>query len=171
MDNYIILGLPRNGSQAIIQWIRSQIKDVNYYHNLEMFFEAESDGNNLIRREAINLLEDNNLEIENAKTISMLRNPWNVIASHAQWKVRANGPLYLRKISATKKWLQYYEEYVNTESKIYFIIYDKWFTDIEYRKKISNDLGLEFSDEKFEHVPRSGGGSSFDRKSTRNECA
>ena len=154
------LGLPRNGSQIIIWWIMSQTKDIKYHNNLEMFRENESDGNYLIRRESINLLKDEWRNVADVKIFSMLRNPWNVMASHTQWKIRI--PLYQRKGRACRLWNEYYQEYIKTDSDIYFIIYDKWFTDINYRKKISSDLGLEFSDEKFETVPNAGLGSSFD---------
>jgi len=161
MGNFMVLGLPRSGSQIITGWIKSQTKDTEFYLNLEKFQEAETDGNYLIRREGISLSEDDNWRnVGDAKIFSMLRNPWNMMASHVQWN--KGGALYKRKGRACRLWNEYYEEYLKTDSDIYFIIYDKWVTDINYRKKISSDLGLEFSDEQFERVPGSGGGSSFD---------
>ena len=159
MDNYVFLGLPRNGSQAILQWVMSQIEDVQYYDGKSSLDEL-SDGNNLIRFEGIGFSEFDEKGVSNAKTFSVLRNPWNVMASQVMWRIGV--PLYKRKSRAIKLWEEYYNEYIKKEFGVVFIIYDKWFIDIEYRKEISGKLGLEFSDEMLENVPKAGGGSSFD---------
>ena len=159
MGNYVYLGLPRNGSQAILQWIRSQIPDVKYYEGRLMGSDELSEGNNLIRFESLYFSDYVEKNID-AKTIAVLRNPWNVIASHNKWN--RGGVLYKRKNEAIKIWNDYYNKYLNNDLDILFIIYDKWFSDKEYRKNIINKLGLEFSDEGFETVPKAGGGSSFD---------
>jgi hypothetical protein len=48
-----------------------------------------------------------------------------------------------------------------------FVLYDRWFTDESYRKSISEQLGLEFSDKGLNNVMRVGRGrrwgSSFDK--------
>jgi hypothetical protein len=160
MDNYVFLGLPRSGSQAILQWVMSQIEDVNYYDGKHNSLEELGDGNNLIRFEGLGFSEFRNKDIPNAKTIAVFRNPWNAIASQTQWKIGT--PLYKRRRQAINLWTDYYSEYIKKESDVIFIIYDKWFVDKKYRKEISNKLGLKFSDEKFESVPNAGRGSSFD---------
>ena len=52
----------------------------------------------------------------------------------------------------------------------YFINYNKWFTDIDYRKQICKDLDLIFTDYSINDVSFFGGGSSFDGLSMNN-CA
>ena len=162
MAKYNFLGIPRSGSQAILQWILSQIDNVKFYPRLpEEPIETEYSGNTLIRYEDIQLSKYRDENNGDVIMIGMLRNPWNMMASQVQWGLY-NVPLYKRKKRAIQIWNEYYDEYITQESDIIFIIYDKWFTDIEYRKGISMKLGLTFSDEKFENVPRAGSGSSFD---------
>lgn len=42
------------------------------------------------------------------------------------------------------------------------ISYNKWFSNISYREKISKNMGLKFSDKNINYVPVNGHGSSFD---------
>jgi len=162
MAEYNFLGMSRSGSQAILQWILSQIDDVKYYSQLtEERIKTEYSGNTLIRYENTFLSKYRDEKNSDVITIGMLRNPWNMMASHVRWGLYTI-PLYERKKRVIQIWNDYYDEYINRDSDIIFIIYDKWFTDIEYRKNISKKLGLTFSDEKFENVPRAGSGSSFD---------
>jgi hypothetical protein len=67
---------------------------------------------------------------------------------------------------STDKWIQYAKEYLKKTSHLgkntIVVNYNQWFSDIEYRKKISKKLSLSFTDSGFLEVPHHGGGSSFD---------
>jgi len=52
--------------------------------------------------------------------------------------------------------------------KYYFINYNKYNSDINYRQQVCIDLGLEFTDIAFDYLTPSGGGSSFDSKTGFN---
>jgi hypothetical protein len=91
--------------------------------------------------------------------IIMLRNPWNIAASQIRWSL--DRPNYDRVDVDMDVWDEFYGHYIEQRPNTHFIIFDKWFSDIEYRKKISSDLGLEFSDLNINKVANAGGGSSF----------
>jgi hypothetical protein len=93
--------------------------------------------------------------------IILLRNPWNIAASQIRWSLdRVN---YNRVDRDMVVWNEYHDHYINQNSDTHFIIYDKWFGDIEYRKAISIELGTEFTDINKNKTALAGGGSSFDK--------
>ena len=176
MSDFIVFGIRRGGNHAIAQWLIPQIVGgVKYGHAFTLRgtrdneFIAYGEGENTyIGFEDIRFSEFsenkenwlNGIELNDLKTIMVLRNPWNLIASHVQWKIKR--PLYTRKNKVISLWFDYYNEYEAADKDINFIIYDKWFKDINYRKQISEKLGLEFSDEGLQTVVNIGRGSSFD---------
>jgi len=176
MSDFIVFGIRRGGNHAIAQWLIPQIAGgVKYYHAVSperkennRFTTYGESGNTYVGLENVRVSEFSEnkeelldgIELGEVKTIMILRNPWNVIASHVQWK--SPKLLYLRKKMVGGLLSDYYNEYDVADKDINFIIYDKWFKDINYRKQISEKLGLEFSDEGLQTVVRIGGGSSFD---------
>jgi len=109
-------------------------------------------------------LRNSKLVIGNDNTyIILLRNPWNIVASQIRWRIDRKDK-YERTDIDMEVWSEFYEHYITSKHpNPHFIIYDKWFMDIEYRKKVSSELSLEFSDVNKNKVARAGGGSSFDK--------
>jgi len=129
------------------------------WFNLEMNPRLEND-----KKELANSLGYDEFSKEK-HYIYVLRSPYNHLASWMKWK----GRLRLAKRFA-KCWNVAAEEFVgNTDILPHpktFLNYDKWFTDKNYRKQISKELGLPFSDKGLNVVMRVGRGklygSSFD---------
>jgi len=98
------------------------------------------------------------------KQIVIIRNPWNNMASEIQWYY--NGRNYnVPQNKLIELWNEYYDYFINKkDDKFVFIIYDKWFIDEEYRKSISEKIGLSFSDENLNLIEKTGNGSSFTKR-------
>jgi hypothetical protein len=110
----------------------------------------------------------------NSKNLMVLRNPYNHYASILNWKrnKRLRDPNQFIKV-----WLSYVNEILNEGSSInnkIVVIYDKWFSSIDYRKSISQQLGLNFSDARLNTVMKIGinksWGSSFDGMNYKNKA-
>ena len=178
----------RNDEHKLIEHVLELDTDVRVYVNNEKkrsgesYWEEYNDIDNIISFEGVEfnkvcevetqLLQDLNrglkvknpdLVVGNDNTyIVFLRNPWNVAASQIRWSLDRPDN-YNRVHRDMVVWSEYYEHYINQNPDIYFMIFDKWFIDIEYRKKISSDLGLEFTDINKKKVAIAGDGSSFDK--------
>ena len=59
-------------------------------------------------------------------------------------------------------WKMYAEAFLNPKGNILYVNYNTFLVDIEYRKKLSKDLGGVFCDESLNFVDDNGQGSSFD---------
>jgi len=174
MSDFIVFGIRRGGTHAIAQWILQQIKGgAKYYHPVVSFHKENiqtdiyGDGENkYIGFENLRISEFNTdkeewvnkFELGDMKTIMILRNPWNQMASHIQWRPESSPD---RRNYVIELISDFQDDYLTGIKDIDFIIYDKWFQDINYRKQISSQLGLEFSDEGLQIVFGAGGGSSF----------
>lgn len=130
--------------------------------NIEMFYSNYNNWENNINVKIKDNF-DNNLSKDN-KYVAIIRNPWNNMASEIQWHY--NGKNYnVPKHILIKLWKQYYDYFINNNNEnLVFIIYDKWFIDIEYRKEISKKLGLVFNDENLNLIHHTGSGSSFTKQ-------
>jgi hypothetical protein len=129
----------------------------NYYENYNKWIVKI---NNKIK-------EDTNLNgniPEKNKKIIIIRNPWNNMASEIQWHY--NGRRYnVPKNKLIDLWNEYYENFINnTDEKLNFIIYDKWFIDRDYRENISKKLNLKYTDENLNLIEKTGNGSSFTKR-------
>jgi len=104
--------------------------------------------------------------------VIVMRDPFNLLASRLKTKPRKTGPnfsmleVYSRRYSLPELWISYAKECLGEtsflSSKKVFINYNKWFSDITYRKEIAAQLNIEFTDDGFNDVSISGRGSSFD---------
>ena len=148
----------------------------------EVYLDKYNDVDNIISFEGIELTRMNelgeqwlqdmnrglktinpNFSISNDMThIVVLRNPWNIAASQIRWSLDRPDN-YNRVLIDMAVWSDFYDNYINKKEDTHFIVFDKWFMNIEYRKKISSDLGLEFNDINKNNVALAGGGSSFDK--------
>lgn len=101
----------------------------------------------------------------------ILRDPFNMIASMYAGIQKSEGAIKYMRIRSTPKtiselWLDYAKEFLGETSYLknnkVIVSYNKWCLDQDYRKQISEQLGLEFSDAGFNVVKKTGGGSSFE---------
>ena len=104
------------------------------------------------------------------KSILVIRDPVNMLASRIKKAARMNHPAYPRTTgplmdAVIQTWKGHAREFLNqtnhlpNRTNIYF---NAWFSDQNYRKSISRQLNLEFSDAGFATVSQEGGGSSFE---------
>ncbi len=140
----------------------------------------------LMRHSLLVSLEDHPLTLRPFKNtpypisnILILRSPSNLFASRirraSSEKVRnklGKDLVYPSKMGVAMErvidlWKLYANEclgntnFLENKTCIYF---DAWFANQDYRKNISQKLGISFTDYGFSKVPKAGGGSSFDKR-------
>ena len=175
VEKITTLGIIRSGNHAICYWIKPQmVGEVKFLNNCQYFRKGNKNASeyNLIGFENVELskyLERKqewfNIIGGKCKTIVILRNPWNIVASHIKHSgktFRSPKTIINRIPTIYPLWCDYYKHYINNTEDLTFIIYDKWFNDIDYRKSISLKLGLNFIDIGLNFVAEEGDGSSFD---------
>ncbi|MDJ0532536.1 MAG: hypothetical protein QNJ70_08565 [Xenococcaceae cyanobacterium MO_207.B15] len=100
----------------------------------------------------------------------ILRDPYNTFASMLKGQINDNNFYYLHTLpknpkSITELWLDYAKEFLGETNYLQhnrvMLNYNQWVSDQDYRRKISEKLGLEFCDAGFNVVKNYGGGSSF----------
>lgn len=104
--------------------------------------------------------------------VVVMRDPFNLFASRLKSKPREDRPnfsmleVYSRRYNLPELWVSYAKECLAETSllknKKLFVNYNQWFFDIEYRKSLSAQLHMEFSDDGLNDISVSGRGSSFD---------
>lgn len=115
--------------------------------------------------------------------VLIVRDPFNLFAS----RIKGNKPrenarnfdllqVYSRRLTLPELWISYAKECLNEtnflSNKKIVIKYNLWFSDIEYRRQIADQIGLEFTDAGFDDVVRAGGiGSSFDNQSFSGQAS
>ena len=100
----------------------------------------------------------------------ILRDPFNHFASRMKCKItiRARLSKMLRKKPKkyTRLWIDYAKEFLGETNFLPYkkicINYNKWFDDLEYRKRLCIGMNIRFTDAGINSVPQSGDGSSFD---------
>jgi hypothetical protein len=113
-------------------------------------------------------------QLDGCKKILLVRSAKNFVASSLQRKVNppdagATDVAY-HLTERMKLWKQHAREALDPNSDWYVIKFDNWFSDKEYRQKICDDLGLQFTDNGLNSVMNFGSGSSFDRQSFDNNA-
>ena len=113
-------------------------------------------------------------QLDGCKKILLVRSAKNFVASSLQRKVNppdagATDVAY-HLAERMKLWKQHAREALDPNSDWYVIKFDNWFSDKEYRRKICDDLGLQFTDNGLNSVMNFGSGSSFDRQSFDNNA-
>jgi hypothetical protein len=95
----------------------------------------------------------------------ILRDPFNLFAS--RFKSNMIG-VKAKRMTAVELWIQYAKEFLGESQYLKHnkmpVNYNRFVADIDYRRKLSESLGLTFSDIGIKKVASLGGGSSFDRK-------
>jgi hypothetical protein len=113
--------------------------------------------------------------------IIILRDPFNMYASRLKMKYERQQQSRhnireterLTSEESIETWLSYAKEFLGESNYLknnkVCINYNSWCIDVEYRKKLTEQLDLEFSDAEFNRVKGAGGGSSFDGLNMRYE--
>lgn len=123
---------------------------------------------------------------KSTRKIMIIRDPFNMFASrykffHKKNRIREESGRSKIKINrdtnensgvsffdnrAVKRWKEYAREYIgitnNIKGKRTLVNYNLWVSSKKYRKEISKEIGLKFSDSGINSVPKNGYGSSFD---------
>ena len=103
--------------------------------------------------------------------ILIVRDPANLFASRIRKGRRLDHPAYPREAGpllsrVVAGWKAHAREFLGLSAVLpghVGVFFNAWFSDAEYRRLLSERLGLEFSDAGFARVASTGGGSSFDR--------
>lgn len=113
--------------------------------------------------------------------IILVRDPFNLLASILYgWRNNIREGLSKRVDTLEnvkgflKKWKVHAKEALGitnySKGKKIVIKYNNWFSNKEYRKNISKELGQKFNDETINEVPHHAGGSSFDKEEFNNKA-
>lgn len=101
--------------------------------------------------------------------ILILRDPFNTMASIYKGIMKGNkvySQVHLNRKNITQLWIDYAKEFLGETNYLknqkIIINYNQWIMDKNYRKEISKQLELDFTDKNFTQVSKHGGGSSFD---------
>ena len=123
-----------------------------------------------------------NISSKRKTILFLMRNPLNNIASRMEYSIKY---LYFtKKVNqiAIDYWIECAKEYLGETDILaklkesgriddyVFVFYDTWFQDEEYRKEISDKLGLSFNDNGLNTVRHEGFGSSFDFQNYDNNA-
>lgn len=102
--------------------------------------------------------------------ILILRDVFNLFASRLKMPFKPKRMENNEKVA--ENWLIHAKEFItsNLLTNTIKINYNKWFTNLEYRKNLSLSLNLNFTDEGLKEVPNYGNGSSFDCLSYNNKA-
>ena len=111
---------------------------------------------------------DDFLQLQNRQKVLLVRSAPNFVGSCLQRKIdppdagATDVADYLAE--RMKLWKQHAYAALDITNDWYTIKFDDWFSSKEYRKKICDDLGLQFTDNGLNKVMNFGSGSSFDRQ-------
>jgi hypothetical protein len=174
--DFLIAGTKRSGHHAVITWLASQMPETVRHYN-DILYEPFSHGEvvcksrpgdtyignvekrNIYSMEDVPLSNLTNLHKSNLTIVVVIRDIRNTLASD----IKACNPKvvnkHLKKLVGI--WRGYVEGYLGSSPE-YFILFDRWFKDKSYRRKICYDLNVPFTDKGLNKVPNYGGGSSFD---------
>ena len=113
-------------------------------------------------------------QLESRQKILIVRSAQNFVASCLQRKINPPDPdatdVGDNIAERMNLWKQHSQEALNENSEYYVILFDLWFSDENYRKKICSDLGLLFTDNGLNTVTKFGSGSSFNRQEFDNKA-
>lgn len=185
MNQYCFLSLRRSGHHAIINWAINHFHDSfflnNYWYkwnyrniidknNLCYFLEnfiskSKKTKNFFFNIEDICITEYNNIQkflpLPNLKIFSIIRNPFNLIASRLKYEFVYEKLNDIKKIKNTLSiWKKYAMNYLQGDKNCF--IYDNWFLSKNYRDEIAKNIGFENNDFALNKILNIARGSSFD---------
>jgi len=180
-----LIGLKRCGKHALINWMldqrpfrnntfhtKSKIKKnaiVPFTVNLEQMGSAE---NVVCTYEDVHMPLLGGKRLLNSKAselvyLLLLRDPFNCFASRLVWPWGKTAGQHLDKKNKdliVNIWKSNAKEFLGRTKYLpnkILVNYNRWFSNVEYRKEISALMGLEFSDKGLNMVTTHGEGSSF----------
>jgi len=99
--------------------------------------------------------------------VLILRDPFNTFASKLKRGKLDHYSLTKpeEKAKLISLWKSYAKEYLGITHYLRhdksIINYNRWFSDVDYRKNLAQKLGLKFTDKNFNKISRVGGGDAF----------
>jgi hypothetical protein len=179
-----VIGLQRSGNHAVINWLASLFGTAAHQNDLphDYFSHAENlaaiasgkaecsifsfeDSRGKFREnrsllESVGRVDPATLPDFDCHVIHILRDPYNCWAS----RVRARETGRLTSSSALDAFISHWVELARLRrtQRGTFILYNAWFKDQAYRKKICARLGGSYSEQTLGEILGLGGGSSFD---------
>lgn len=179
-SDFMVLAMQRSGHHAIINWMRAMHESSVLFNNCNRKgIPYNIDGNpkaTVVYRNFENFqpvfFEKNSIEY--SRSILVLRNPWNQFCSYRKSSIRNKSenkknlsPSFLEKSDIpilTSLWKSHALEALGKTDYLKdktVILYDKWFDDEDYRRKIAKSMNLTFTDVGKHKISTYGGGSSF----------
>lgn len=190
-DVLVVVGMRRTGNHAVINWIKEQCEgSFLFFNNINPQcspFSARMTEHKIgfsgkpllvFSYEDQPSVAIDSLPLEEAlkkycrspttscRTILILRDPYNLFASRLKkWPEILHDPTAREKMVGL--WKDYAQEFGAARARgenrpLISINYNHFILSEMYRKELSNELGLNFSDEGLQHIPVYGHGSSFD---------
>jgi hypothetical protein len=181
------IGMYRSGNHAVIDWILSQIPCWTHYNNARLLGNYTAETDQIVTSKATALqnirlvnFEDYDLlyltdHLGDGTKVLLLRDPFNLFASRLQntrnFVEDTNATftsLDMMSCRAIQIWKDYARAFLSGDYTA--INFNKWYSDKDYRREISDNLGLEFSDKGFGSKKgwRFSGGSSFEQMDVLN---
>ena len=169
-NTLLVSGMHRTGHHAIMQWITSNLnlntifdkriikKQKSIFDNYENIITGQK--NDIIVYDLENYQNKYKKFIKEFDVkVLIIRDPFNTLSSIKKLKQNNNKKFNI------EKYLSIYEFNVtNVDDFDFFILYNNWFSDVDYRIKIGKILNLnESCKNKINNITKDGDGSSFDR--------
>jgi hypothetical protein len=96
----------------------------------------------------------------------ILRDPYNLFATRTKhYELLSSSGKWIDRRTATFRWLEYAKAFTGETTLpggTICVPYNRFITDLAYRKRLSEQLGGKFNDGSLDIVDDNGGGSSFD---------
>lgn len=178
-NKLLVSGLHRTGHHAIMQWITSNVDLNTIFHPKIKKIQPSIHNNyeNIITNKKHDIIVYDLENYSSAKkkllktfniNILIIRDPFNMISSIKKLNENNNKNKSIKWIKKHQfiigNWISRYEFNINSINDFdLFILYNKWFSDIDYRKNIGKKLNLNSSCKyKINNITKDGCGSSFD---------
>ena len=142
----------------------SEHEDKRHFHGVMEEYFSVNPTNTLIATHEQHTLKDvawasgQSPLLYNSRMVVVLRSFKNWAASCV--KMAHRDKKNYKDLMNFETYIDHCENYKNHKD-IYYILFDNWVDSWEYRKKVAEDLGLEFTDAAIEQLSPFGGGSSF----------
>jgi hypothetical protein len=185
--SFLVFGLKRSGNHAIIRWIGNQfnryiffnncsiskgVPPINPWNNIEINIKPNKPqyfalSNIIYSYENIDMLS-HLIDIQTEKfdhKIIIIRDFYNWICSRIKFQQKITKEKIHNWIPKIKDeinlWKQYYV-LANSDTNFISIYYNQWLENIEYRKALGQQIGIDnIDDSSMSKVPNYGGVSSF----------
>jgi len=188
MTNISVSGIRRSGNHAISIWLINHFDEIRFFNNIQninnpvnyedyiqydnhllklnMDRHNESDNNTFMPFNLLFGFENHSIDDINKKSdeleinhkILIIRDPINNIASLLKYQGNLIPIPHFRKL-----WKEYAITAINNNDNDFIIVlYDKWFSDYQYRRNIEHQMRISECDGGLNRIHRTGRGSSFD---------